>query len=267
MNTKLIKQIVIATILPIFLIIPSTSSAQTITKSCNANKVCKTYFEVWKLEQRYQNNISSLYLKNHFKPESINIDKWNEGESFRIIYDIYIGWAQARTSDVFIVKTLPSDNTYPAIKIRRGKYLSTSEIRKVVNESAWNGQFTWFTPKTKLFFKTKQDAIDAINKVDPTRNFEISDEISFDKVNIMEKTKEVLEREKQISDILKSQNLQVVGGGSGPNFPNPKAKREMFLTGYDMSKCESLNEMIVVRLNLFTGKTESQTTPCAISMN
>jgi len=225
---------------------------------------CKTYFEVWKKEQMYQNNIPTTYINGHFIPVSMQINKSTQGLYFNIMYDINIDWAKTRMSDSFMVKINAGDKTYPALSVRRGIYFSEAEVRAVIDALAYNTSFTWFTPTDHLFYNTRQSAVDAMQKAYPNNKLEISEEIVFDKTNIMEKTPEVLAREKQINDLLKSQNMQVVGSNKGANLPNPKAKREMFLVGYDSAECKTKNSMFIVKANLFTGDITTEVGSCMV---
>lgn len=189
--------------------------------------VCKTYFDVWKNEQIYQNNITVAYLNGHFVPVSMQIDKWVSGQSFSIVYDINIDWAKARTSDSFIIKTKATDKTYPTLNVRRGIYFSADEVRAVVNALAYNSQFTWFTPADHLFYPTRQSAIDAMQKNYPNNKLEIPEEVTLSK-------------------------------------DGPKSKKEMFLFGYDRSMCATKNTAFIVKTNLFTGVITNNTSPCSI---
>ena len=197
--------------------------------------VCKTYFDVWRKEQMYQNNISAAYINRHFTPVSTQIDKWNSGQSFDIIYDVKIGWAKVRTSDGFMIKTKAGEKTYPALNVRRGIYFSEQEVRAVVNELAFNSNFTWFTPAERLLYPTRKVAEDTLQKAYPNLKLKFQDDIAFDKTN------------------------------NDSGIANPKAKREMFLVGVDSSNCSTSNMMKKVKLNLFTGVTSAYDDACIIN--
>ena len=140
---------------------------------------CKTYFGVWLKEQMYQINIAKSYLNAHIVPQSMKIASWVDGKSFEITYDFVMDWAKVRVLDSFMVKTVPDDAQYPSLKLRKGIYFSEAEVRTVVTNGAYNSQFLWFTPATSLMFATKQDAINAIKKIDTTKKFEISTNAEF----------------------------------------------------------------------------------------
>jgi hypothetical protein len=242
------------------LIKPATTTPNL--KSLCKDEICNKYFEIWKKEQMYQNKVTESYLNEHIIPESMKIQKWYEGESFYIVYELKIDWARARAADGFMIRTTPNNTHYPDLKIKRGEYLSQEEIREILNNGAFYSQFTWFTPNEKLFYKTKRDAVNAIRKSMPTILFMVADEVELFKVNEMEKTPEVLAIEKKMNELRNPQNPYGAGDKRGVNFPNPKAKQEMFLKGYDKSKCNKNNESFVVKLNLFTGDKESYKDTC-----
>lgn len=190
--------------------------------------VCKTYFDVWKKEQMFQNNITNEYINGHFIPVTTQVNKLSSGQYFSITYDIKIGWAMLRTTDSFIIKTKSGDKTYPALNIRRGIYLSADEVRSVVDTLAFSGSFTWFTPADSLYYKTRQSATDAIQKAYPQNNFSFATNAYLKKVEA-----------------------------------GTKPKQNTVYSGTDSSTCATTNKQFSVVADLTNGSITTENSACA----
>ena len=130
---------------------------------CNGDSVCQKYFDVWKKEQFSRNGYNESYFNEHIIPESMTINKWNSGESFYVIYTINIDWASIKTADSFLVKLSPSEDTYQYLNIPKSTYLDENNINVVINKLAFNSTFTFFKPIDHLYYKTKNDVLNAIS--------------------------------------------------------------------------------------------------------
>lgn len=150
---------------------------------CKNDDICKKYYEIWKSEQMSRNGYNADYFNKHIVPESMEISKWNDGESFYVIYNVVVDWATAKTYDTFIVKTNPGDKTYPTLKIPRGQYLTKNEIDLVINAGAYNSHFSTIKPSNQLAYKTKQDAMSAIFKQGGSQKFELIGDSFFSFAN------------------------------------------------------------------------------------
>ncbi len=150
---------------------------------CKDDIVCKKYYAIWKSEQMFRSKYDEAYFNKHIVPESVEILKWNEGESFAIIYNITIDWATVKTSDGFIVKTNKGDKSYPAVKISRGEYLTEQEVKLAIDANAYNGSFTLFKPVERLLYKNQKDARKVISDRGLSQKFEVK-EFNFIKGDI-----------------------------------------------------------------------------------
>ncbi|MGI9118261.1 MAG: hypothetical protein ACR2IQ_01810, partial [Minisyncoccia bacterium] len=123
----------------------------------------------------------------------------------------------------------------PMLKVRRGIYFSEDEVRAVINELAFNSQFTWFNAVSRLYYPTRQSAVDALYKAYPEKQLTISDNLYLEKTN------------------------------QTTNTSNTKDKKEMFLVAFEQTNCSTKNTMDVVKLNLFTGETSISSDVCSVS--
>lgn len=221
----------------IILLIPhvsfALSSTYSNTSSCLKDKICKTYFNIWKKEQFSRNGYNQDYFNKHIIVKNIRLDKPNPKEIIRdfftISYDISIDWATVTVYDSLPIRIEPQGNTSPSLKLSISKYLSESEIHKAIDAGIKNTEIQWstgsitsFIPNEKLVYKSKKEALEIMNSIDLSKKITIQGPVlSFDK----------------------------------------KDKREMILFGGDQKDCQS-NKLPIVVLNLFTGKYETKSVPC-----
>lgn len=211
----------------------NNTQSQTIkdyTNLCGTDSICKKYYPIWAEEQMNRNGYDVGYFNKHIVPESIEIRKWNDGESFDVIYNINIDWASFKTHDSFIVKTKPGDTLYPAVKIARGSYLSKTEVGLAIDAMAYNGEFTLFKPADSLMYKTKNDALAVLYKKSGSKKF----------------------------DIVETEIARV-------DAPYKKIPMIFTLRAVDTSNCQKSNTSKVAILDLVTGTASIQNDVCYIN--
>ena len=96
-------------------------------------EACNTYLEVWENLLKQRNNLSDTYFNDHIKVLKTSINEWNEGESFRVRYQIKIDWMEVILSDHFMIK-IDSANAppYPSLDVSRTNYLTQDEVNQVI---------------------------------------------------------------------------------------------------------------------------------------
>jgi len=136
---------------------------------------CVRYFNIWKKVFMERNNMSADYFNAHIAPVRTSINTWNSGESFNITYNVNVEWMSCKRSDQFIVKTSPTETTYPALDIRRGEYLNEEEIKKALDQFAFSSEMNVIGSYEKLAFASVKDALIAIQKKAGQGTFKFSE--------------------------------------------------------------------------------------------
>ena len=129
---------------------------------CKDDLVCQKYFDIWKIEQLSRNHYTEAYFNSHIIPESMEIQKWNTGESFDITYAVNIDWAFIKATDSFLVKLNPSEDTFKSLNIPKDVYLTKSSINVIIDKLAFSSQITLFKPIDHLFYKSQDDVLNTL---------------------------------------------------------------------------------------------------------
>lgn len=125
---------------------------------CNSAE-CEQYFVVWKSIFLKKNNMSEDYFNAHILPTSSSISNWNSGSSFNVQYQVKIDWMTCKLADQFIIRTAATETIYPALDIRRGEYLSETEIERALTMRAFSSEMNTVKPLDHLSFATEEDAL------------------------------------------------------------------------------------------------------------
>lgn len=130
---------------------------------CSTN-LCTEYLGIWKDLIKEKNNLSQDFLDTNIKLHRSSINTWSRGTSFRVCYEIQIGWAIAYNCDQFIIN-INNDNThYPALDLPRGKNLNKAEIKLAVENKAFASRLAKINNATELAYEDKESALDELIK-------------------------------------------------------------------------------------------------------
>jgi hypothetical protein len=195
---------------------------------CDRNLMCEKYFDIWKKEQLSRNKYSVSYFTKHIYPKTISLDKWDTGESFRIDYTININDILIQTHDSFLVKLNPNEDTGD-MNFPRNTYLDKKNVSAIIDNLAFNSEFTLFKPVDNFYFETKEKALEAITA-------ELGDGFEFSEVRYK-------------SDF--------------SNIENPV--RVPILTANNNSKCATENKRKTAYVNLETGTITTTDDVCGMS--
>jgi hypothetical protein len=100
------------------------------------------------------------YFNNHITPCYSNIDKWNDGFSFRITYKIKIDWAEDLIGDQFIIWLAQSTTgLYPSITLPRSTLLTKDQINSALNLMAFSSSLNTVYPINYLKYFSFDDAM------------------------------------------------------------------------------------------------------------
>lgn len=136
--------------------------------------LCTQYYDTWKNVFISQNNMTEEYFNDHIIPYKTEISLWNEGESFRVYYQVSIDWMICKRSDQFIIN-INSEILYPALNVNRGEYLTEVEINQVISAHAFSSSINVIGSDNQLKYSSKKKALKAIrneagtNKIDFAR--------------------------------------------------------------------------------------------------
>lgn len=99
--------------------------------------LCTQYYAVWKDIFLTRNNMTEEYFNKHINPYKTEMTSWNEGESFRVSYQVSIDWMICKLEDQFIVN-ITSETLFPDLTVKRGDYLTESEINQTISAFAFS---------------------------------------------------------------------------------------------------------------------------------
>ena len=128
---------------------------------------CVKYYKIWKKIFMKENGITEEYFEKHIQLIKKEIHTWNDGESFRVCYDIIIDWMKCKRCDQFIIK-IDASNKLWDLKVKRGDYLNEEEINKALAIGVFSSGITAVMPIEHLKYPTSEAALQTIQ--DTTRN-------------------------------------------------------------------------------------------------
>jgi hypothetical protein len=140
---------------------PSESGACSGTL-CQSD-TCQTYFSIWKELFLSRNQMSPDYFDNHITPCNTNIDKWDDGISFRIYYKVKIDWAEVLMGDQFIIWLSPSTSgLYPSLSLPRDTLLTKEQINTSFSLLAFSSSMNVISSINELKYHSNAEAMTAL---------------------------------------------------------------------------------------------------------
>lgn len=127
---------------------------------------CTKYFNIWKELFISRNQLTEEYFDKHVTPTFSEIDSWDDGQSFRVEYEIKIDWAVANESDQFIIWLDPSTTgLIPSIPLPRNAYLSKSQINSLLDTFGFSSGMHEIAMIEHLKYSSRKDAIAVLEDV------------------------------------------------------------------------------------------------------
>lgn len=121
---------------------------------------CQTYFGIWKQLFLERNHMTQDYFDNHITLCNTNIDKWNDGFSFRITYRIKIDWVEDLLGDQFIIWLAPTTTgLYPSIILPRSTLLTKDQINAALGLMAFSSSMNTVYSINQLMYSSFEDAM------------------------------------------------------------------------------------------------------------
>ena len=121
---------------------------------------CQTYLGIWKQLFLERNQMTQDYFNNHITLCNTNIDKWNDGFSFRVTYKIKIDWAEDLLGDQFIIWLAPTTaGLYPSITLPRSVLLTKDQINAALGLMAFSSSMNTVYSINQLKYFTFEDAM------------------------------------------------------------------------------------------------------------
>ena len=131
--------------------------------SINKDSLVQKYQAVWKDFFMEKNQMEDSFFANHITLIQSDTGSWNDGISFSICYEVHVGWAIAYNCDQFMIKIDSSVQQYGLFP--RNDYLSTGEIKKIIDNHGFSSQINEVAPIYSLQFSTYDTALNFLIKV------------------------------------------------------------------------------------------------------
>jgi hypothetical protein len=107
--------------------------------------------------------MSPDYFDNHITPCNTNIDKWDDGISFRIYYKVKIDWAEVLMGDQFIIWLSPSTSgLYPSLSLPRDTLLTKEQINTSFSLLAFSSSMNVISSINELKYHSNAEAMTAL---------------------------------------------------------------------------------------------------------
>lgn len=144
------------------------------------DSTCKTYLPIWKELVKKRSSIDQGYFDAHIKVLEAKAQKWNEGVSLEVRYQLILDWVKIVNLDQIITFIAPSASPYPALKIPLGKPLDLSQISRAADGGAWATSITSIPSVDRLKFASQEAALAALRKLPDGKNLKAA-EINFNR--------------------------------------------------------------------------------------
>jgi hypothetical protein len=142
--------------------LPPSESVACSGTLCQSD-TCQTYFSIWKDLFLSRNQMSPDYFDNHITLCNTNIDKWDDGISFRIYYKVKIEWAEVLMGDQFIIWLSPSTSgLFPSLSLRRDTLLTKEQINTAFSLMAFSSSMNVISSINGLKYHTLTEAMNAV---------------------------------------------------------------------------------------------------------
>lgn len=121
---------------------------------------CNSYFEQWKSFFLNKNGLNSDFLNEHITIKRTSLNYWNDGISYRICYQLKVGWAIAYNCDHFIISL--SENAYGFSSIPRNTLLTESQIEMFIDNNRFSSGIDTVSSVVETKFETFDDALEEL---------------------------------------------------------------------------------------------------------
>ena len=134
---------------------------------------CTKYLDIWEELFIVRNQLTQDYFNKHIKATYSEIDSWNDGQSFRVEYEVKIDWAEVTLSDQFIIWIDPStEGLYPSLQLPRSTWLNKSQINSALDLFAFSSSIYNVAMVDHLKYSSRKEAKTILEEASGINNLE-----------------------------------------------------------------------------------------------
>jgi hypothetical protein len=148
------------------------------------DQTCLKYLKVWQELLMKKSSMDQAYFDTHIKILEAKEQKWDQGVSLEIQYELVLDWVKIKRYDQIITFINPSAPPYPALNVPLGKALEADQILRADSKAAWATSIGSIPKIDKLKFSSQAEALEALRNRPDGKNLK-ANEVNFNRPGML----------------------------------------------------------------------------------